>query len=398
MRTSHPPPQQFQTIRPSTSKLLASTCPTNPDINMSRPPSPPPTSPNMAEKKTLVSFPLELIEAVAEGVHRDDLLSLRLVCRDVSAAVDRLFLSEFLTVRNCLLTAHSLEALVGITSTPRVCKKIKTLTLSMPWLNGLFMDRPFRGFRSGDAKSYNRQIKRRRIQSAWQAQKEMMSSRYHGGKLLDQALQNVASAKRDHDSVDLRLVDVGRWLDRVHGRSNLETCLGMESSPKPKESWDESLVEIDHAISMLLDAVGLSGIPLHGLHLPATLVADAKYTYPEWYTKQVSQVSKSFSTITSLSISPRTKDSTWLPERSLNRVRKHASDWFPALTGVSVPAHLAFRWLTETLEPNRFRKIEIKDNGEGTMRSGDGMIDLLRKHQGSLVHFRVVFLVGTEWM
>ncbi|KAF2169998.1 hypothetical protein M409DRAFT_19613 [Zasmidium cellare ATCC 36951] len=92
------------------------------------------TAPEVIGKNTLPGLPKELLEAIAKECDPSDLLALRQASRLVHNGIDRTFLHEYFTDRNHIITVGSLEDLIHITATPRMCKTLSRLTLSMPWL------------------------------------------------------------------------------------------------------------------------------------------------------------------------------------------------------------------------------------------------------------------------
>lgn len=79
--------------------------------------------------KTLCDLPVELLQAVAQEADTQDILALRLVCRDTSAKVDDVFVEKFFQNRRHLITKHSLEVLVEIVRRPRLRAKLQKVSL-----------------------------------------------------------------------------------------------------------------------------------------------------------------------------------------------------------------------------------------------------------------------------
>ncbi|KAK4504158.1 hypothetical protein PRZ48_005074 [Zasmidium cellare] len=372
---------------------------------MSEPLQPPETSPDMAEKKTLLSFPPELLEAVAEEADPSDLLTLRLVSKSISSAVDRLFLDEYFTHRNHLLTADSLEDLVAITATPHMCKKIEKLTITIPWLDNVFLKWSYSGTYtiSWDA----RHTKRRAISRSWEEQHELLIKDERGCALLEEAFDNIA--RTGHGPLSLMLTPGDERGRRVHGKARLDAGLDVRTSTAPKKYFDRPLVDICQAVSLLLDAIDHTGISLHDLQLPAGFPfqsvreCSSRYGTPDYH------IAASFSSMKRLCLTQGIKRNadehwthggSWVPANWIPRFKEHAASWFPSLTTLCISVHLPLPWLTETFSSAMLRRIEVYDGDKsGMWRYGYEEWDLTRfvgKYQSTLAEFRVANWDGRE--
>ncbi|GIZ42193.1 hypothetical protein CKM354_000547100 [Cercospora kikuchii] len=78
---------------------------------------------------TFLQLPPELIEAIAAATEGSDLLALRLTSTEVAKNVDKIFVQRYFTHRRHLITRASFEALLNITGSQRLCRKLKTIEL-----------------------------------------------------------------------------------------------------------------------------------------------------------------------------------------------------------------------------------------------------------------------------
>lgn len=84
----------------------------------------------ISEPTTIFSLSTELQQAIIEKTDRTGIKSIRLTCRELSAAADYVFIEEFFSTRKHLLTAHSLQVLVEIAKIPRFGSKIRSIRFS----------------------------------------------------------------------------------------------------------------------------------------------------------------------------------------------------------------------------------------------------------------------------
>ncbi|KAK4541091.1 hypothetical protein LTR36_008316 [Oleoguttula mirabilis] len=90
----------------------------------------------MAPVTKLMALPAEMLTAIAEQVDDPhDLLALRLVCKEVSAAAFEAFTTAFFTKRSHIYSCHGLQTLVDISAQPHLVKKLQEVELVCVRLN-----------------------------------------------------------------------------------------------------------------------------------------------------------------------------------------------------------------------------------------------------------------------
>lgn len=77
----------------------------------------------------LLQLPPELLEAIATATDGDQLLFLRLTCREMCRIVDKVFINRYFTTRRHLVTKESFQTLIDISKNPRLRRKLKTIDL-----------------------------------------------------------------------------------------------------------------------------------------------------------------------------------------------------------------------------------------------------------------------------
>ena len=77
----------------------------------------------------LEDLPPELLAMITDGVPKNDLEALRLVSKMLCAVAEDAFLSAFFTTVERIWAAESLETLLGITSTPRLMRKLDRVVI-----------------------------------------------------------------------------------------------------------------------------------------------------------------------------------------------------------------------------------------------------------------------------
>lgn len=98
---------------------------------------------NSSDPATLLTIPTEMQKAIADVTDDQGLLALRLVNKELHAAVDDSFLERFFTTRRHIMTLHGLSALVEITMRPHLIRKLKEIVL-------VDMELDFQGVVAGD--------------------------------------------------------------------------------------------------------------------------------------------------------------------------------------------------------------------------------------------------------
>lgn len=88
-----------------------------------------PSSPRSAASTTLTSLTVEMLCAVADGVDARDLLSFRLVCREMSAASYERFVATFIAKRSHLYSQYGLQALVDLSASSELAKRVKEVRI-----------------------------------------------------------------------------------------------------------------------------------------------------------------------------------------------------------------------------------------------------------------------------
>ncbi|KAK5120851.1 hypothetical protein LTR85_005918 [Meristemomyces frigidus] len=85
----------------------------------------------MASKASLLALPPELLSNITEYIDSSDTLALRLMCRKLSAAADDAFLDAYFTERTHLYSYEALQALIDITSSAHLVRKLEKVRLMM---------------------------------------------------------------------------------------------------------------------------------------------------------------------------------------------------------------------------------------------------------------------------
>lgn len=86
------------------------------------------------------SAPAEIIGMIADYCHYDDLMTLRLTCREVCAKMDDVFLTMLFTERVHLYTYYSLSKLNRICARPALVRKLRRVEIVFWKLNMMLYD------------------------------------------------------------------------------------------------------------------------------------------------------------------------------------------------------------------------------------------------------------------
>ncbi|KAK4499987.1 hypothetical protein PRZ48_008173 [Zasmidium cellare] len=120
------------------------------------------TTPREQPPSRLLSLPAELLACIAENCEADDLLNLRLTCRELTAASNDAFAECWFSTRYTLLAdPTSMQNLVRITEAPHFCRKMKHLRFSLVVLQTSRTDYRQRVYENG---GHPRQTREGRIQ------------------------------------------------------------------------------------------------------------------------------------------------------------------------------------------------------------------------------------------
>lgn len=132
---------------------------------------------------SLLTLPVELVQAIFEKLLpgpcdkvKRDILSLRLVNREVSALVENLYLNVFYSTRRHIITRYSLEYLVTVSADPRLRRKLRRIELVPVKLK------------------YEREKAESKMWKQWIEERDGLFKRGLAMKLLTQALKNLAEA------------------------------------------------------------------------------------------------------------------------------------------------------------------------------------------------------------
>ncbi|KAM3425113.1 hypothetical protein BST61_g7077 [Cercospora zeina] len=133
---------------------------------------------------TFLQLPPELIEAIAAATEGSDLLALRLASAEVAKNVDRIFVQRHFTHRRHLTTKASLEALLNITGSPRLCRRLQKIELVVTNVSAIVNPATDRVQNDGQ----------RPIWSSWYSEPDGKDFGRSDVALLAGALYNLASA------------------------------------------------------------------------------------------------------------------------------------------------------------------------------------------------------------
>jgi len=90
---------------------------------------------DVAEMPSLLDLPVELLVEVAKQASIKDLCALRLVCRDLAAAIFETYASTCFSVRTHLSTSRGMQMFAEVTAHEKYAKCIKNITLVAPGLD-----------------------------------------------------------------------------------------------------------------------------------------------------------------------------------------------------------------------------------------------------------------------
>jgi hypothetical protein len=187
-----------------------------------------------AGSDSLLSLPVELMEAVANELPSEDLLSLRLVCKDTESKVLRIFTSRCFTEKSFLLgSSWSMEALESISQHPQFSIPMMRITLDLREIVSATTDervqRKAQKIGSGEARlDREARIKHRELRKRHQAlqtqHKQFMTSSKWATMLFN-SLRNFAA--RNLGGIALKVSSVDEHLGAAPcGLARLQRTLG----------------------------------------------------------------------------------------------------------------------------------------------------------------------------
>lgn len=229
-------------------------------------------------KKTgMLDLPAELLVRVANNLEKKDIINLRKLCRELAAAADDQFVSEYFTERHHLLEVHSLEVLKNITADHRLIRRLRKLVLVQVALGDQFLC--LRCYQQDPALSNLALCKTScpNVTNIWgkefDHQRTIFNSGEKGASLLKECLTNIKKAAVTpefglHESEAVSLFDTfARPVGGVYGHASLDKKLGIHGN-RTARSWRlKHIISFNKSLELILEAFCSTGISVKSLSL-----------------------------------------------------------------------------------------------------------------------------------
>lgn len=354
----------------------------------------------------LLTLPVELLQAVAGNLGKEDVLCLRLASKDLSRGADRAFVDVFSSERAHIYSIFGLETLVGITAYPSLAKKIEKITLVVEqpasWVREPFDIKDIKQWMP-EQEILEHAISTERYGRAteiWLEEARQLEGHVSG--LLGKVFDNLHRAGQ---VVSVAITDRPPWLLSAYGAATLVRELGLTEDIKETE-WEETVEPIEgadcrSATEALLSAITASPVLVkdldlcgnsdgHGvgsLSLPAELATSATFT-TACHTLKILRLGidsgcsvQAAPVHCALTTLPR--NATCLEELSLSIVheKKDEDDTYEDFSD-----HNIFRQLADLIPAGHLRKLSLSMPLTATEQQ---LCLLISKHQNTLTDLHI---------
>lgn len=346
---------------------------------------------NKPKTTVMMDLRAELLVRVANNLKKKDILNFRKLCRELAAAAEDQFISEYFTERHHLLEVHSLEVLKNITADYRFIRRLRKLVLVQVALGDQLLC--LRCYQQDPALSNLALCKTScpNVTSIWsekfEHQRTIFKSEEKGASLLKECLTNIKKAAITpefglHESGAVSLFDTfARPVRGVYGQASLDKKLGIHGN-RTARSWRlKHLVSFNESLELILEALCSTGLSIKSLSLFKSRPEDSAPL--SLGSELLANLFGPLKNLESIQISGghllRRKN-----QEALSKLFSRA----PALSRLSLwldttGGHQEINWAARTFTSNSLKQLEIVSGNVDSFRDPR---QLLMKHQKSLTH------------